>query len=638
MRCSNPLIPVALFAFFVADLPSQGGVPSIVIQPQSQIVGSGETVRFSVLAEGRSPVEYQWRFHGQPLPISTNASLILSNVQPAQTGNYSVMVSDSAGTNTSNEAFLEVCWEVQPTSFEQVLSPTNTPVAWRLKFDSAGNLYLAARLEGRVGFSLIKLTPSHEVAWMVKPIPEPSIQYLALTDFAIDATGAVHIVGVSATNYYSDREQIIIWKFDPDGNQVWSNRYESAGFAHGIAVDSAGNVVVVGNTSEGINSNGVNKPPGDVELAQFSPTGQRLWKVTYDGPGHDTRDLGPVATDASGNIYFALTGYRRDGSSFYQELVLAKYNSAGINQWIARRSGNQMYPPNSLLVDRDGNLVVGLSMWHGAPLDTHETIKFDTDGNFVWEIQHTVDSDIQMTGARALDEGGNIYFAMIRYYDHKLIITKYDPAGRYLWSVEYDSSANWLTYQNGALGVGLDQNVTFAAYGGEWTPSSLNFASFLQNTIEGRPVIHRAQPQSRRVASGTTVHFDVTATGLAPLNFQWRRDGIGLPGATNAALVLANVTTSDSGGYSVLVTNSVGCSVSTEELLTVVDVPPFRFDQVQVNSNTFAFTLTAGGRLYWIESSTNLVDWSPVFGYGGGPTVISKGNQPQLFLRAWTYP
>src|SRR5690349_12863545 len=152
MRCSNPLLPVAILAFFVTGTPAQGGVPSIVIQPQSQIVGSGETVRFSVLAEGQSPLEYQWLFHEQPLLIATNSSLVLSNVQPAQTGNYSVMVSDSAGTNTSDGAFLEVCWEVQPSSFDQVPSPTNTPVSRRLKFDSAGNLYLADRIEGRVGF------------------------------------------------------------------------------------------------------------------------------------------------------------------------------------------------------------------------------------------------------------------------------------------------------------------------------------------------------------------------------------------------------------------------------------------------------------------------------------------------------
>ena len=297
-----------------------------------------------------------------------------------------------------------------------------------------------------------------------------------------------------------------------------------------------------------------------------------------------------------------------------------------------------MYPPNSLLVDGDGNLVVGLSFWHGAPLDTHETVKFGTNGNLLWEIPHTVFSEINVTGARALDKFSNVYFAMIRNYDHKLIVSKYDPAGRQIWSVEHDPSEHWSIYQNGALRVGLDQDVTFAAYGGEWTDSTLNFATFLQNTTDGRPIIHGEQPRSRRVASGETVHFDVTADGLAPLHYQWRRDGLGLLDATNSALVLTNVTTSDSGRYSVLVTNSAGCSVSTEGLLTVVDVPPFRFERVQVTSNTVTFTLTVGGWLYWIETSTNLADWSPLFGYGGGPTIISKSNQPRLFLRAWTYP
>jgi len=252
-------------------------------------VGSGETVRFSVLAEGELPLEYQWRFDGENLINATSASLILSNVQPSQTGIYSVVVSNSAGTNTSNNAFLEVCWEVQLASLEQIPPPTNAPFAWQPKFDLQGNLYLSPYIEGRIGFSLIKLTPSHEQAWEIRPALAPDIGTLTMRDFAIDVTGSVYIVGVAATNYYTDREEIITWKFDRDGTQLWSNRYESAGFPHGIAVDFTGNVFVVGTTSEGFNSSGVKQTTWRHRTDQVQPDGPKTLdgRLRWTGTRHE---------------------------------------------------------------------------------------------------------------------------------------------------------------------------------------------------------------------------------------------------------------------------------------------------------------------------------------------------------------
>lgn len=298
-----------------------------------------------------------------------------------------------------------------------------------------------------------------------------------------------------------------------------------------------------------------------------------------------------------------------------------------------------MNPPNSMLVDADGNSLVGLSFWHGDPMDSHATIKFDPNGNQLWEIGHLEGSEFRLTGARILDPYDNFYLAMIRPFEQKLIVTKYGPDGKQLWSVEQASPDQWFNYQNGALHIGPDQQLTFAGFGGKQEPSTLNFATFLQNTTDSRPIIHGKQPGLRRVASLTTVHFDVTATGLAPLHYQWRRDGVNLPGATNATLTLTNVRVSDSGGYSVLITNPAGCSVSTEGLLVVVDVPPFRLVQVRATNDLLAFTLTGEpGRLYWIEASTNLVDWTLLYGYGGGPAGVLKFGSPWRFVRAYTSP
>ncbi|MSU49019.1 MAG: matrixin family metalloprotease [Opitutus sp.] len=76
-------------------------------------------------------------------------------------------------------------------------------------------------------------------------------------------------------------------------------------------------------------------------------------------------------------------------------------------------------------------------------------------------------------------------------------------------------------------------------------------------------------PASQSVLAGAGVTFSVTATGTAPLSYQWRKDGTVLGGATAASLTLANVQPADGGGYTVLVVNAAGAIESAPATLTV---------------------------------------------------------------------
>ncbi|MBM3822127.1 MAG: tandem-95 repeat protein [Verrucomicrobia bacterium] len=78
-----------------------------------------------------------------------------------------------------------------------------------------------------------------------------------------------------------------------------------------------------------------------------------------------------------------------------------------------------------------------------------------------------------------------------------------------------------------------------------------------------------SQPQSRTVLVGTTVLFNVSAAGTAPLSYQWTLNGTHLPQATNAVLTLSAVATSATGRYAVSVRNSAG-SVASEEAVLIV--------------------------------------------------------------------
>lgn len=78
-----------------------------------------------------------------------------------------------------------------------------------------------------------------------------------------------------------------------------------------------------------------------------------------------------------------------------------------------------------------------------------------------------------------------------------------------------------------------------------------------------------SQPQGQVVAAGGTVVLRVTATGTAPLNYQWRFNGLDLPGANQATLTLANVTAAQTGDYTVRVANDAGVVVSRAATVTV---------------------------------------------------------------------
>ena len=91
-------------------------LPGIQTQPQNQTVLQGTNVSFSVVtnANGTPPFSYQWNVNGTNvvngayISGATNATLTLSNVQPAQAGNVFVVITNNAGSISSSVATLTV--------------------------------------------------------------------------------------------------------------------------------------------------------------------------------------------------------------------------------------------------------------------------------------------------------------------------------------------------------------------------------------------------------------------------------------------------------------------------------------------------------------------------------------------------
>ena len=82
--------------------------PTITRQPAEARVVAGRSTSFTVIANGTPTPTYQWRFNGTNVAGATSATLALSGVTTAQAGTYSVVVTNSAGSVTSNNAGLTV--------------------------------------------------------------------------------------------------------------------------------------------------------------------------------------------------------------------------------------------------------------------------------------------------------------------------------------------------------------------------------------------------------------------------------------------------------------------------------------------------------------------------------------------------
>jgi hypothetical protein len=82
--------------------------PTIVTGPANQTVVAGASIIFSVTATGAGTLSYQWFFNGTPIAGAIGPSLTLTNVQPTQSGNYTVTVSNSTGAAPSAIATLTV--------------------------------------------------------------------------------------------------------------------------------------------------------------------------------------------------------------------------------------------------------------------------------------------------------------------------------------------------------------------------------------------------------------------------------------------------------------------------------------------------------------------------------------------------
>ena len=132
-------------------------------------------------------------------------------------------------------------------------------------------------------------------------------------------------------------------------------------------------------------------------------------------------------------------------------------------------------------------------------------------------------------------------------------------------------ASNLLVAAGGTVDVGVAPGP--AGYGSGTTEVDM-FIDF--TAVTPQPIVITAQPTSVVVAEAAPASFRVTVSNLDAIRYQWQRDGVNIPGATNPTHSIAGAAMTDNAvSFRCVLTNSISTNVSAAAMLTVIpDLTP----------------------------------------------------------------
>lgn len=623
-------------------------LPSFTTQPVSQAVTAGLSATFTSAATGVPAPTYQWNKNGVPVTGATNASYVITSVQPADAANYTVTATNSVGSTGSNVAALTV--NTSPTITTQpaaqavtagssatfVVVATGTPAptyVWKkdgnpVSGATNSTLILSSVQASDTGNYTVTVTNtlgsvvSNAAALTVYSPPAIVTQPQPVTvPVGTGATFTVVASGFPAPTYQWTR----------NGSPISGATNTSFTIASPQLSDAANYAVTVTNFLSSVASNSValtvtSAPqiatqPASVAVnlgstASFTVTVTAVPAATYQWLKN-----GAAITGATNSTYTIASAQLSDAGNYTvnatNSLGTASSNVATLSINLAPAITTQ---PTDVTVVAGASATLSV-VATGAPAPAFQ---WNLNGQ---PISGATSASYTIPAAAAADAGSytvTISNTLGSLTSNAATVTvvspptiTFQPVGgtvtvKTAYTLSVVASGSGITYQWAKDGVNISgatgpvYNIGFAQAtdAGSYTVTVTNAAGTVTSNAaaiavvaEGAPVI-TAQPLNQVAAVGGSAAFGVDATGAPPPTYQWNKGGTAISGATNAVYVLNPVQDADYGVYTVTLTNSVGTTTSNPAVLSPPAAPSIAtqpLSQTTATGGTVTFTVVANG-------------------------------------------
>jgi len=649
------------------QLFASNAAPVITTSPATQSSFFTSNPVFMAGASSGTPATFQWLFNGARITNATNSFLRVTNVQYPKMGDYCVVVSNTFGVVTSAVAQLTVDVAPEFVWLRSAGGPQDD-AAQAIATDSQGNIFVAGYVKTNAWFGAQAATNAGlEDVFLAKYSADGALQWVNTAggssgDFAlalaVDASDNPVIAGAFAsaratfgpyTLTNAGSPDIFLAKYNTQGALLWAKQagYIYADQAHALAADSTGNIYLTGFGGYITSLDGIwltNNPGTNFLVAKYDAAGNALWAKTAVGTN---ACLGAgITVDRGTNILVTGTLVGRadfgagpmlntNGTGYSSTVFLVNYEPNGSLRWATKGIGGGPGYAQSIKTDAAGNIFATAYMrsYGNSPMIT----KYDPAGRRLWSHFTSLScctGDYLSADGLALDADGNAYICGAAsgygyldsyYFNRQGYVAKFRGSdGALFWAQRSGLAVN---------GIAVDAaNTTFLAgrftSPGYFGPTNTLASAGLNDAFVARigvlgPGISTG-PVSRTVVAGSNAVLSVTATGTGPFAYQWLFNGSAINGATNSTLTLNNFLPNHAGLYSVIVRNTAGSVTSAPATLTLIPI-------LQVSQAGDAAVLSWLGT-FTLQGATNAQ--GPYWDLpAGGSPYTNDLAEPQQFFR-----